>query len=273
MKKIILLTFAIITISCTNNNEIIDDNIEYQDIVAYKDVIIDDTIEGEINFMPIEVYKAEGITTPKLQLKLATKQFYGCVNYGISYNIFKRDDELIIRFNKIKEPTICLTATGPATAYIDLPETFNKITFINGKNIDTYNIAINTEKVSFTTITNNFTNSLYNHTFRIPQNSFAFVCGTNTNNTHIYTDFLTILRENPNFTEFEFNGEGRIPYQETSSGNWVNHPSKYFTYTNNTEFENLDNILDTFTSENIEPNTGVTIAIFSWNNQKFYSWD
>lgn len=48
--------------------------------------------------------------------------------------------------------------------------------------------------------------------------------------TQIYNDFFTLIKQNPDFTEFEFEGEGRIPYPETTSGNWVNHPSRFFKY-------------------------------------------
>lgn len=161
---------------------------------------------------------------------------------------------------------------GTSYSYIDFPENIKKIILINGDIIDKYSVDITQEKVSITLIENNFTNSLYRHTFRYPENSFAFVCGTNTNNTHLYEDFLTLLAQNPNFTSFQFEGEGRIPYPKSTQGNWVNHPSKFFKYSDYQEFENLKNVLSDFSSENIEENSGVSISIIGWNNMKFYSW-
>ena len=113
---------------------------------------------------------------------------------------------------------------------------------------------------------------MFNQTFRYPQNSFAYVSGTNTDDTEIYDRFLEVLRENPNFTEFEFEGEGRIPYPTISDGHWVNHASKYFLYTDYEEFQNLKLILENFSRENIEENSGASISIYGWNNISFHSW-
>ena len=77
---------------------------------------------------------------------------------------------------------------------------------------------------------------------------------------------------NLDFIEFEFDGEGRIPYPETTDGNWVNHPSKYYKYTDSDEFKNMADTMNDYSSLNIEENSGVTISIYSWNNIKFYSW-
>lgn len=265
MKKFILLTLSVIAFSCNTDDEAYN-NTEYSKFITGNIVDID------INFMPEETYNTNESQEPLLKLKLITSENFPCINYGLSTTEFTNGNELIIRFDKIIVPEMCFTAIGPAISYINLPENTNKITFINGNVIDKYSIEINQEKISITLIENNFTSSLYNKTFRIPENSFAYVCGTNTNNTNIYDDFLTILEQNPDFVEFEFEGEGRIPYPESSDGNWINHPSKYFIYSDPEEFINLANVLNNYSSENIEENSGVTIAIYSWNNIKYYSW-
>lgn len=267
MKKILILVFIGFTIlGCSSNSE----NIVNSSI--YSEYIIENFIETDINYMPEEIYNTNEIQEPSLKLKLITSEIFPCINFGISTSEFMNGNELIVRFNEIIEPGVCLTAIGPAVSYIDLPVNINKITFINGNIIDKYSIEINDEKISITLIENNFTSSLYDKTFRIPENSFAYVCGTNTNNTNIYSEFSAILEQNSGFVEFEFEGEGRIPYPETTDGNWVNHPSKYYKYSDFSEFNNLANILNDYSSENIEENSGVTISIYSWNNIQFYSW-
>lgn len=153
-----------------------------------------------------------------------------------------------------------------------MPNTTNGITFLNGNTIDRYSVDINQEKVSIALIVNNFTESLYENTFRFPENSFVYICGTNTDNTDIYEDFSTIIEQNPNFINFEFKGDGRIPYPESSDGNWVNHPSKYFFYSNDEDFENLGSSLNDFSTNNITENSGVSIEIYSWNNIRHLSW-
>ena len=234
---------------------------------------LSDSIASDIEFMAIEVYSnSSAIESPTLKLRLKTIEEFPCVNYNLATTEFINDNELIIRFENILEPSICLTAIGPAISEIDLPENINKLTFINGNVIDSYNIIINNQEVDISIIQSNFTNSLYEKTFRYPENSFAFVCGTNTTNTYLYDDFLNILLNNQSLAEFNFNGVGRIPYPESSSGHWVNHPSRYFKYINASDFENLGQILSDFTTQNITPNSGVTIRLISWDNRKHLSW-
>ncbi len=215
MKKILILIIIGFTIlSCNSDDSIVQSNNNY---LKY---ITKNSIETDINFMPVEIYSSSNAPqSPSLKLKLITVAQFPCLNYRLTISQFVKGNELIIRFDEITEPEICLTAVGPAINYIDLPESTNKITFINGSVIDKYSIEINQEKVSISLIEKNFTSSLYNKTFRIPENSFAYVCGTNTDNTNIYSDFSAIIEQNPDFIEFEFEGEGRIPYPETSDGN------------------------------------------------------
>ena len=267
MKKLLIFTligFTFLGCSSDNTEALINSD--------YAEYITENSIDSEINFMAEEVYTTNETQEPVLKLKLITSKIFPCINYGLSTTEFINGNELIIRFEQIIESELCLTAPGPATSYIELPENTNKVTFLNGNVIDKYSIDIIEQKISITIIENNFTTSLYDKTFRIPENSFAYVCGTNTNNTNIYTAYSAIIEQNPDFIEFEFKGEGRIPYPETTNGNWVNHPSKYYKYTDLVEFNNLAKILNKYSSENIEENSGATISIYSWNNIRFYSW-
>lgn len=267
MKKLLIFTLIGITfLGCnSDNDEVLNDS-------DYAEYIIESSINSEINFMAEEIYTTNEIQEPVLKLKLITSEIFPCFNYGLSTTEFINGNELIVRFEQIIQPELCLTAFGPAISYIELPQNTNQVTFINGSVIDKYSIDINEQKVSITLIKNNFTSSLYDKTFRFPENSFAYVCGTNTNNTNIYKDFSAIIEQNPDFVEFEFEGEGRIPYPETTDGNWVNHASKYYKYTDSVEFNSLADIMNDYSSQNIDENSGVTISIYSWNNIKFYSW-
>ncbi len=267
MKKALLLTLIGFTLfGCISDNEdTLNNNV-------YSKYITKNSIKTGIDFMPVETYQSYKKQEPLLILKLVTSKIFPCVNYGLSISKFINNNELIIRFNKIVEPKICLTAIGPATSYVDLPHNINKIIFINGNVIDKYAIEINEQKISITPIKNNFTKSLYDKTFRFPKNSFAYVCGTNKTNTYIYEDFASIIEKNSDFKEFKFGGEGRIPYPESSDGNWVNHPSKYYTYSNPEEFKKLAELLNDYAAKNIKKNSGVTISIYSWNNVNFHSW-
>jgi hypothetical protein len=268
MKK--LWTLALLGLTLLGCNS---ENIEMY-TSAYSGYITDNKIETDIHFMPMEVYPdVKAPQKPIMKLKLLTEKQFPCINYGLKTTQFQQGNELIVRFDEIIQAEICLTALGPAVTYIDLPENINKLTLINGNVIDRYAVDINAEKMNITLIEEHFTKSLHEKTFRVPENSFAYVCGTNTTNTNIYGDFLAILKQNPNFKEFEFQGEGRIPYPETANGHWVNHPSKFFIYSNPSDYTNLQNVLTNYSKQNIQENSGVTIAIYGWDNLNFSSWN
>ena len=271
MKKLIILTLLITVFNCSSDDENSNEDNTNPDI-DYSQFIIEDAIDTDIFFFPQELYETTEIQAPSLKLYLSSVEIYPCANYSLITTEFMIGDELIIRFEEVFQPEICLTAFGPATSYVDLPLNTERITFINGDNVDRYIAEINEEKVNISLLESSFTESVYDKTFRIPENSFAYVCGTNTNNTNIYTDFLAILEQNQDFTEFEFEGEGRIPYPETTFGNNVNHPSRFFTYSSPEEFSNLANVLNDFSAEHIEPNSGVSITIVGWNSVRYYSW-
>lgn len=268
-KYILLILISILTLSCNSNKTELSEN----PINDYSEYINTNSISSDIEFMPEELYENSTETqSPTLQLRFATTEIFTCVNYSIVTTKFVRENELIIRFDELLEPSVCLNAFGPAISYINLPENINKLTLINGEIIDTYSIEINNQQVIISVIENNFTNSLYNRTFRYPENTFAYVCGTNIDNTNLYDDFSNILINNPSFMAYEFEGEGRIPYPKNSSGHWVNNPSLYFKYNNKTDFDALEQLLNNFTTENIRPNSGVSISLISWDNRRSYSW-
>jgi hypothetical protein len=259
MKKIILLLVSILIFGCSSN----EDNLE----VDYDQYISANSIASEIQFMPEEIHSDYYVVQrPAPKLKLITKEIFPCINYSIGTSEFINGTELIIRFEKIVNPGVCLTLFGPATKYIDLPQNINKLTFINGKSIDKYDITIDSQKVKINLIESHFTTSLYDNTFRYPENSFAYICGTNTTNTNIYNDFLNILLANPSLKEISFQGEGRIPYPISTFGNRVNHKTRFFKYNNFSDFESLGQTLTNYKNGNITPDSGVTISLKSWNN-------
>jgi hypothetical protein len=267
-KTIFLVVLSILIFGCSSNQENALPNTTNED---YSQYIINSSIPTNIKFLPEEIYNNYSIVQPPtLKLKLITTTEYPCINYGLTTSQFTNGNTLIVRFEGVFYPGICLTAIGPATKHIDLPTSITKLVFLNGSTIDKYDISTTNEKVQINLIQSSFTQSLYDNTFRYPDNSFAYVCGTNTNNTQLYTDFLNILLANNTLTEIYFQGSGRIPYPTTTMGNWVNHPSRYFRYNNQADFDALGPVLNNFKNTNVAPNSGVTINLYSWNNKNLY---
>jgi len=230
-------------------------------------------ITTDIEFMPVELYESEAQGTPFTALRLVTTHNYPCSNYSIVTSQQNVNEELIIRFKRIDAPENCVTTPGPAQLYVVLPENTTKITFKNAQVTDTYHVSVTAQKVVITPEVVNFTESLYTTTFRYPQNTFAYVCGTTSEDTALYDAFLNELLSNAAFTEYTFEGEGRIPYAETSSGHQVDHPSRYFKYTNASDFNTAGQLLEDFTQQHITPNSGNGIWLQSWDNRNYMSWE
>ncbi len=264
-KKISLLLLSFLIFGCTTNQENSITNDDYSQYFS------NNSIATTIKLMPEEIYSNYAIAQPpSLKLKFITTEIYPCINYSLITSQFINGNTLIVRFEGIENSVICLTAIGPATKSINLPLNINKLVLLNGTNVDKYDVSIDNEKVLVNLIQSSFSQSLFENTFRYPENSFAYVCGTNTTNTQIYNDFLNILLSNNTLTEIYFQGLGRIPYPTTTSGNWVNHPSRYFKYNNQSDFDALEPVLTVFKNQNVIPNSGVTINLISWNNKNLF---
>ena len=100
----------------------------------------------------------------------------------------------------------------------------NRISLINGHIIDKYEVFISKEKVEIDSIVKNYTDVIFNKIFRYPENTFNFTCWTDSTDKNLCTDYLNILFNELSLVEYEFSGEGIIPYpyySSTSSGHYV----------------------------------------------------
>lgn len=266
MKKISLFFVLLISlVACEKDN--VNVNVDYSIYLG------GDSVSTEIDFSPVELYdKYNEPDTPSLKIQFITKEIFPCSNFHIACTQFRRDKQLIIRFDSILKPSLCLTACGPAETFVDLSNDITSLVLINGKDIDKYQVEITDKLVEIAQITNKFTNLKYGRTFRYPENTFAYICGTNINNAHLYNDFVKILVDSTTLIEYKFSGEGRIPYPDSSSGHWKDNASLFFKYENESDFEKAGALLKNFTQKNLSKNDGVGISLISWNNKKYKSW-
>lgn len=240
-------------------------------ITGYSGYIKSDSISTGLIFYPKEEYAQEN-SMPKLYLHFETKKIYPCENYNIQTSTFKQSNELIIRFDKINADNMCLTALGPATTRIELPSNITSVVLINGKSIDRYLLNQTREMVELTLDTQSFSVPAYYKVYRFTENSFAYVCGTNLDNTYIYNDFLKILKDSLPLTELKFSNDGHIQYPLRSMGNYTDFDAVYFSYTNRADFDKAGDLLRNYTLKNKETFYGVSICLVNWQNKYYRSW-
>lgn len=267
MKKILLLfgLFVFIT-SC--------EKLDNSDNGDYAEYLSDNSISTDINFYPREIYENSNVVdTPSLKLYFKTATSYPCINYGISICSIFENNELILRFDSIIQSNICLTAIGPATAYIDLPSSAERLVLLNGNSVDKYELDITEEKVIIHPLDNAFSYLKYSTILRYPENTFVYECNMDTSETKFYNDFLEILTDNLSIAEYNFPDEGEKPYAESYTEYNRKSLVKYFQYETEEEFNKAGELLNKFVSENnINKNTSIYINLTSWNNQKYLSW-
>ena len=259
MKLCLISFFLLILFSCTENTIVSDD---------YSDFISDKNLNTDIEFFPAEVYLYSEIENPKLVLKFQTTASYPCINYSIEISTYELDDELIVRFEDVSIGEICFTAVGPASVETILPINTGKVVLINGDKIDIYEVEITNKEVKFETVNNSFTKIKYSKIFRYPENSFEYSCDNNEKNLHLFNAFLDSLNSSTNLKEFDFKGDGRIPYGINSE----EEVTKYFIYKNETDFELVGNMFRKFINENSKKEDYIYIRLVNWRNAKYLSW-
>lgn len=159
----------------------------------YSEYFKGDSIRTGINFFPKEFYNTyrNKPDTPSLKIEMSTTKIYPCFNFPIAISVFKKNKELIIRFDSVSILSSCLTAIGPATSYADVPHDITELVFINGQVIDKYKIDITDTFVTVTPIIRTYTNLTRTKIFRYPKNTFAYICSGN--NTRLCDDFANII--------------------------------------------------------------------------------
>ena len=257
MKQLFSLLIILTFISCEPEESTISD---------------DEILATDIELYPEEVYSGNDQGLPILKLTLRTSEIYPCFNYKIDFSKSFEKDEMTVIINNIHKPGICLTAFGPAIATLELPETTRELKIVRGDQADTYDVNINAEQIEILPRTTEFTDLVNPITFRYPENSFAIVCGTNLEQTELCANFLEKLDDVQSLSSYTFPENGRIPYPESSSGNWNNTSSRYFIYENETALIEAVEQFEMFTHENLSPDDGNSLSIITWDNQSYYSY-
>jgi hypothetical protein len=225
-----------------------------------------------INIRANEIYNPlSAVGLPKLVLSLQTVEKYGCSNYSIAVSSCMNGDQMVVRLDSINRFPLCLTSIGPANAGIALPENIKDLVLLNGNSADHYNVAVTNDKVTMTVVSQAFSNLVYPVLNRVVPNSFAYVCGTNVNNEFVYNDFAKILADSTTCTEFSYNAGYKI-YSDSSSGYWRNHATRFYKFTDPSQFAKAGKLLKNYSVKNITPNAGVGIYLQSWDNQMVTSW-
>lgn len=234
-----------------------------------------DPIQGRILFSVSERYPCgSGECEPSIFLVMKTEATYGCCNYKIVSYVISADDKVTINLMGIYEPEICLTAIGPATSStpLDLNPGTYRLQFRYKDRIDEYKLVVTNESLAVGEIWTSFTDPMTLLAWRYPHRTFAYVCGTMTDNAWICDDFLDLLLSTDRFVEFSFPDYGSIPYPAASSGHYNDTPARYFRYETEADCDTAGAILGRYSREVLADQSGVTLYILNWRQKWYQSW-
>lgn len=232
-------------------------------------------IEGNLSFNISESYvdyNKAGL--PVIFFSLKTEKIYGCFNYQIITDITSSGDNVDVNILGIEATNICLTALGPASSRteIDLPDGSYNLKIHSADFSDSYNLSVTDKSINIDGNNHTGTKPLHRINWRYPKNSFAYMCGTLTQDSSICNDFLDTLESKIDLQEFTFPDSGKIPYPAGSAGHYYDMPAKYFYYQSELEFNKIESILRDYKEKYLSNKMGYGISIINWVNKSVYSW-
>ncbi|MDH5415169.1 MAG: hypothetical protein OEW87_13620 [Flavobacteriaceae bacterium] len=232
-------------------------------------------LEGDIKFSIAEGYEDHDlIESPRIMLSMVTEKIYPCCNYSIISEISVKSKIIAIELIGIYIPEVGLTALGPASAssFLDISEGEYQLYFYYRNTKDKYILTVTDSFIKITEEVAQFTNPEFNLYWRYPRNSFAYLCGTITENSWLGDDFLDTVLSKITFRQFQFPDSGKIPYPCSSMGHYYNMPARYFLYEKDENFDKAGEILTSYTQNVIVYYPGTSISLINWKNKKYYSW-
>lgn len=258
--SVILVAFCSLCFVCCNITDTSDGEI--------------DSLDGSVQFWIGESYsEPTTVEDPSLMLFMTTEKTYPCFNYSIVSMLVKDESSIFVELLGVYKPDICLTATGPATSRSELslvPGEYS-LYFKRDEEIDEFTVTL-TDSTIYVDGDGSFTATTKPLVWRYPPRTFAYLCGTRTEDSWICSEFLDSLMVTGLFEELQFPDHGYIPYPESSSGHYYDMPAMYFRYEKEADFDTAGAILERYAKSTTKDYTGVGLSLINWRNKRYYSW-
>ena len=232
-------------------------------------------LDSKILFKAVESYELlDAISIPQIFIEMTTEKIYGCYNYRIVTSWKIEDKSIIINIIGIYKPHNCLMALGPANGRVKLGKISGnfEIKFKQSGFCDSYNLLISDSLIVLDGEETPNTAPLFYSSWRFPEKSFVYLCGTTLSDTTICSDFLDTLKTVIPLTEFEFPDFAEIPYPQASQGHYYDADARYFYYESEEDFDEIQEVLRSYKYDHFPDNNGIGLSIINWMNERIYSW-
>jgi hypothetical protein len=214
------------------------------------------------------------ISDPEIYILLKTEKIYPCYNYSVATSLNIDRNRIDVAIHGIYIPEICLTALGPATGRIklDIPVGIYRLFIRSTYFADEYSLIVESNSIRLEEVSSNNTRMEFSLYHRYPEKSFVYLCGTTLEDTALCRMFIDTVASVIDISRFEFPESGVIPYPEISQGYYYNMPAKYFIYQTESDYDRIDEILQSFKAAYIRDKQGIGISTVNWRNKTFFSW-
>lgn len=216
--------------------------------------------------MRFREFTFDKVIGPELFLEIRTTAVYGCGNYYIKTDTVYEDQTLSINVIGAAIGSGCLTNIWPATTHLFPTKSFNRIEINLRDSTDIYDIDITENKVTASPLSTSFSSFEYLNYYPYPKNSFAFYCGTLTQDSASCNEVYELLKTNLNVQEFSLPTDGESPYSEKSDGHHYNAPGKFFKYTQEEDLTTANAYILNYINANLKNTEGYGLVLVSWND-------
>lgn len=213
-----------------------------------------------------------GAPLPVIVLK--TSEEYNCANFRINYTVSKGwSGTTVIRLAGAARSSMCLTALGPAVAYIpfDSADGRYRLLLMSGDSADTYDLLINPDYIKLRALTSTFTEPLDSVWWRYPHNTMSYNCGTLIADSGLCGDFLDTLNAHLSLTVIPKPSYGVWPYG-TSTGHWFDMHQVTLRYESEDDCVKAGQLLIKYSKAVLSKHTGDAMSLHNWRNVQYRSW-
>jgi hypothetical protein len=232
-------------------------------------------IEGTILFKLVEGHLDPRIVgDPEIIIFMETEEDYPCHNFTISTDVYLQPDTVFFDLLGIYKPVICGDMLGPATFHSPVAVEVGEYSLIfrTESELDDYSMVVTDSSIHIQGRVSQAFIPEVNLAWRLPHNSFAYVCGSTEETTWICSDFYDSLMTIGSLQEFSFPDSGFIPYPDSSHGHNHDNAAVYFLYDSEADFDLVGAKLEEYNREIISQYLGVGIYLVNWRNKRYQSW-
>ena len=241
------------------------------------DEILLDTLPIIIGVDEYNFTYGEEPSVTEISVYLSTERTFGCFNLTIDASLEKQGNFLTLRLYSIGvQGGKCATLVGPAThrSSLDIQAGDYVLNIVSADDTDSYSLVISDSLIHLFPIEASFTTVNYPKVYRYPERSFAYTCGTLTENSWLcdaFGDSLeTFLALEPHFFA---DTSAAWPYVRSSDGHYYDAPARYYRYLSAASFDSAGVLLQQFTETTImQYSLGTSLELNNWKGEYFYSW-